>query len=697
MFKTIKGKVITLLIIASFLSVLLVVTISNVIVRNDTLKEFEASSYTDAELVETVISNFFAGAVSTTKELAQMAELQETTGTLTFNHTIQSKISFALTALPQLERRIADYFGNAQRAHEGYEIVYYGSNTGGFILSSDIALPAGYDPRQRPWYKDAVASSTGSAISKAYQSADGMPVASTMTVVRGKNGEVLGVVALDLRLTMLVNKMKELKLGESGHVLLLENDGTVLAAPGYDNVVMKQLGSTGNSGLDFLRGKKDGMYEVDFAEDQRLVRAHTVSSTGHKILIVMDKKEVFEAAQESTILSVLAGAAIALIIGFAGYLFVLRTLRPLYRIIDAAKSVSTGDYNNTPDEKEFSGELLELHWALKEMMESLVSSLETAEKQTAEANAQSEKAKIALETAAEAEAQAQTARKRGLHQAAEQLGAIVSNIGSVADELSSVVEQTRRGTERQAERSGETATAMVEMNSAVIKVARNASDAAQHSEAMRESVMHEAESVLQVVKSIDHVAVRSEKMMTSLGELGDKAQGIGQIMDVISDIADQTNLLALNAAIEAARAGEAGRGFAVVADEVRKLAEKTMQATSEVERAVSAIQHGTTLNIEAMQETTSVVNDCTGLAKKAGDSLTNMTSMIEGATDMVRTIATASEEQSASSEEINSSVEEVTRLADEMASAAAHSANTMSSLTQLSDELRDVINTLKQN
>lgn len=697
MFKTIKGKVITLLITASLFSVLLVTATSNIIVRNGALEDFKTSSYTNAELVETIISNFFSGAANTTKELAQMTELQEATGTLTFNHTLQTRIAFKLNELSPLERRIADYFASVRNAHKKYRSVYYGSSNGGFIFATEPNLPAHFDPRSRPWYKIAITSSTGFAISKAYQTPKGIPVASTMTVVHNKNGGTAGVVAVDLSLEMLVNKMKELEIGKTGHVILLESNGTVLAAPGYDDVLMKSLGKTGNTGLDSLRGKNDGVHDVDFSGTQRLVRIHTVSSTGHKILIVMDKKEVLETAQASTITSALAGIAIALLIGLAGYLFVLRTLKPLDRVIDSAKRVSAGDYNNMLDEKELSGELSELNKALVEMVEGLVSSVDTAKKQTEEANTQSEKANIALTAAAEAEAQAKTARKRGLHQAADQLESIVTNISLVAGELSQIVEQTRRGTERQAERSGETASAMVQMNAAVIEVARNASDAAQHSEIMHENVVHEANTVMQVVESIDDVALRSEKMMTSLGDLGSKAQDIGQIMTVISDIADQTNLLALNAAIEAARAGDAGRGFAVVADEVRKLAEKTMQATSEVGQAVSAIQHGTNLNIEAMQETTSVVIDCTALAKKAGDALTNMRTMIEGSTDMVRTIATASEEQSASSEEINSNVEEVTLLAGKMASAAAHSAETMSSLTQLSNELRGVIITLKED
>lgn len=697
MFKSIKAKVTALVMIAALSSVLLVLVISNAIVREDAIDSFGASSKTDAFLVENIVSSFFSDAINTTKELALLEELQMATGTLTFNHTIQSDINFTSKELPQLERRIAGVLSNARAAHSSYELVYYGSSTGGFIMSDPTALPPKYDPRQRPWYKAAVASSSGSAVSKAYQSTAGMPVASTMTIVRGQQGEVLGVVAIDVQLSMLVRMMKNIKIGETGRVLLLENDGTILAAPGYDNLIMKRIGSTGKSGLDFLAGKQDGMYEVKAEKGQQLARMHTVSSTGHKLLVIKDESEVVEAADASLLATLVVGFGVTLVIGLIAYFFVLRTLKPLYSVINSAKEVSKGEYNKVPPESEFSGELLDLHCALKEMVGSLVSSIQMADHKTEEAEEQTLRASEALDAAAEAQAQAEVARKEGLNQAAGQLEAIVSNIGSVSEELSLLVEQTRSGTERQAARSGETATAMEQMNTAVMEVARNASDAAQHSEVMHESVVHEADAVMEVVSAIDDVAARSEKMMESLGALGENAQGIGQIMDVISDIADQTNLLALNAAIEAARAGEAGRGFAVVADEVRKLAEKTMQATSEVEKAVHAIQQGTIQNIDAMKQTTDVVVNCTSLAKEAGDALANMTTMIEGSTDMVRVIATASEEQSATSEEINSSVEEVTRLADEMATSAGDSARTMATLANLSDELNGVILTLKQD
>lgn len=696
MFKSIKAKVTALVMFATLSSVLLVLVISNAIVREDAVEAFTASSKTDAALVENIVSHFFAGAINTTKEVALLEDIQQATGTYAFNSTVQVDMNFDVKELPPIEARISRVMHNARATHKGYELVYYGSNTGGFIMSDPTLLPAGYDPRQRPWYQAAVKAPSGSAISKAYQSTTGVPVASAMTVARDKQGGILGVVGIDVELSMLVTLMQEIKIGETGRVLLFEEDGTILAAPGFTDVAMKRLGSTGNKVLDSIAGKQDGMFELEVDGNSILGRMHTVKETGHRLLIIKDRSEVVASADESLVATVLSGGGVTLLIGLLAYFLILRMLKPLYNVVDSAKAVSQGDYSKVDSNIRMTGELFDLQCALKEMVDSLVNSIQMADRKTEEAEEQTMKANEALQAAAEAQAQAEVARKEGLNQAAGQLEAIVAEIGSVSEELSSLVEETRRGTERQAARSGETATAMEQMNVAVMDVAQNASDAAQHSEVMRESVAHEAEAVKEVVSSINDVAVRSGQMTESLGELGEKAQGIGQIMDVISDIADQTNLLALNAAIEAARAGEAGRGFAVVADEVRKLAEKTMQATSEVEKAVSAIQTGTSANIDAMKQVSDVVTNCTGLAREAGDALVSMTSMIERSTDMVRVIATAAEEQSATSEEINSSVEEVTRLADDMASSAGDSARTMGTLANLSDELHLVIKTLKQ-
>jgi methyl-accepting chemotaxis protein len=191
------------------------------------------------------------------------------------------------------------------------------------------------------------------------------------------------------------------------------------------------------------------------------------------------------------------------------------------------------------------------------------------------------------------------------------------------------------------------------------------------------------------------VQTQTHQLKTDMGQLGRQAEDIGRIMTVITDIADQTNLLALNAAIEAARAGDAGRGFAVVADEVRKLAEKTMQATKEVGEAIGVIQHSTRLNVENVDKNVKLIESATLLASESGAALKEIVGMVDSTTDQVRSIATASEEQSAASEEINRSIEQVNLISTETAQAMREASKAVSELAEQAQVLKGLIEELQ--
>jgi methyl-accepting chemotaxis protein len=249
------------------------------------------------------------------------------------------------------------------------------------------------------------------------------------------------------------------------------------------------------------------------------------------------------------------------------------------------------------------------------------------------------------------------------------------------DSLNSRIEQTSRGSSDQSQRVGETAAAMEEMNATVLEVARNASQAAETSDSARTQAREGERIVAQVVEGIGQVRDQALGLKQDMDALGKQAEGIGQILNVITDIADQTNLLALNAAIEAARAGDAGRGFAVVADEVRKLAEKTMTATQEVGEAIQKIQESTRRNVENVERAAATIERTTELAGTSGGSLQKIVQYVAQTADQVRAIATASEEQSAASEEINRSVEEVANISGDIARAMEEAAQAVSGLT----------------
>ncbi|MGJ3522412.1 HAMP domain-containing methyl-accepting chemotaxis protein [Nitratidesulfovibrio sp. D1] len=388
----------------------------------------------------------------------------------------------------------------------------------------------------------------------------------------------------------------------------------------------------------------------------------------------------------------------ALLIGAGAAMFLIRsTLSQLGEDPGYLRGVSTeiaaGNLNVAfRSERPLSG----VYQAMQAMVATLKGKIAEADEKTVLAEAKEHEAMAATAAAEEARRRAENARREGMIQAAQKLEGVVEVVSSASEELSAQIEQSDRGAEEQSKRVAETATSMEEMNASVLEVARNAGTAATSSENARNKAESGADIVNNVVREISQVQQQSMDLKRDMEDLGRQAEAIGQIMNVISDIADQTNLLALNAAIEAARAGDAGRGFAVVADEVRKLAEKTMQATSEVGSAIRGIQQGAQKNMDNVDRSVRAIEETTRLAQESGASLKEIVGLVDSATDQVRGIATASEQQSAASEEINRAVEQVSTISAETAQAMREAAKAVSELSNQAQVLRRLVEELKQ-
>ncbi len=264
---------------------------------------------------------------------------------------------------------------------------------------------------------------------------------------------------------------------------------------------------------------------------------------------------------------------------------------------------------------------------------------------------------------------------------------VAQRVASASEELSASADEQARGAKQQKERADSVATAMEEMTATVIEVAQNASATSEAADVAQTSARDGVDLVSRSVAGINNVAESASKLSGVLSQLDHQSGEIGRIINVINDIADQTNLLALNAAIEAARAGEAGRGFAVVADEVRKLAEKTMTATKEVEEAIRTIQLRSQDAMKSMTETERQVQESTELANQTGEALRQIMSRIEDMVMRVSQIATAAEEQSAAAEEINRSIEDIANISREADDGAEQAAAATRELADLSQEL----------
>ncbi len=248
---------------------------------------------------------------------------------------------------------------------------------------------------------------------------------------------------------------------------------------------------------------------------------------------------------------------------------------------------------------------------------------------------------------------------------------ISREVSDIASKISESIEHSDHDISSSAQRLAAAAETIREMNGTVRDVAHNAFAASEASTGTREKAKTGSEVVERSLHRIQSVHQVSLELKEDMLQLNEHAQDINRIMGVISDIADQTNLLALNAAIEAARAGEAGRGFAVVADEVRKLAEKTMASTNDVGNAIRAIQESTVKSSDSVDKAVIQIEEATQLAGQSGQELQEIVSMAGSTAEQVNAIAVASEQQSAASEQINHSIELVSELASDSARSIA--------------------------
>jgi methyl-accepting chemotaxis protein len=281
--------------------------------------------------------------------------------------------------------------------------------------------------------------------------------------------------------------------------------------------------------------------------------------------------------------------------------------------------------------------------------------------------------------------------KNNLREVIQSIAGTAEHLASASEEISSSATLQAQGAETQKDQAAQVATAMQEMSSTVLQVSENSNKAAEASRQAAETAREGGNIVEETLARMRVIAESVQSSAKKVEELGKSSDQIGRIAGVIDDIADQTNLLALNAAIEAARAGEQGRGFAVVADEVRKLAERTTTATKEIAQMIKTIQDETKVAVVAMEAGTKQVEEGVTSTSKAGASLKQIIHMSEQVGEMITHIATAATEQSSASEEVNTNMEQIAKLVKESADGAKQSAQACQDLSGLALDLQKMV------
>ncbi|WP_163350362.1 methyl-accepting chemotaxis protein [Desulfovibrio sp. JC010] len=572
------------------------------------------------------------------------------------------------------------------------------ANPNGDIVQTSAKSTKKINVSSRAYFKGAMQGKTYISeplISKS----SGKPIIVIATPVKDKAGSIKGVMYIVTEFQSLYQEvLATVKIGKTGYAFATDKNGLVVGHREAEKIMKDNI--KGWSFGPTMIGNEFGQYKYfsrAFQQDEIVVFG-TTKLTNWRIGVIAPIGELLSAMKTIRNLTFLGAFITILAVGLV-VLFIVRKLTKSIRIVvDNANIIADGSVDITiPDSMaDKQDELGELGRSFRTMAHNLGAQIEEITEKSAEAETKADEAMKATAQAKEAQEQAARAQKEGILQAAMSLEQIVDQVASASDELNTQIQESRRGADVQRERVQETATAMEQLNATVLEVAGNAGNAAENADEAQSQAEGGQQVVNKVTDSISELSKEAENLQNEMKELDGQSQSIGNIMGVISDIADQTNLLALNAAIEAARAGEAGRGFAVVADEVRKLAEKTMTATQEVGSAINAIQDSTSKSVDSMEKTTKMVDESTELTGEAQDSLTAILENIVSTADQVRAIATASEEQSAATEQISRGADEINAIASETADAMEQSAIAISELAELSERLRTIIEEMKE-
>ncbi|KQH90380.1 methyl-accepting chemotaxis protein [Vibrio fluvialis] len=527
-----------------------------------------------------------------------------------------------------------------------FGLSYYGNEQGEMFRQDPSLNKAGYDPRERGWYKEAKAAGKPTT-TEPYVSVTMQTLVVTLTEPVRVNGQFIGVAASNLALNKLIEDVLAIEVPGKGYAILVNQKGKIVAHPNKDLILKPTQDIASGLSIAALQGAANDHHLLPMSIDgkDKLLMAQSIDNTDWMLVMVMDKAVLEQPLNQMLMTQTLIGLVILLIMALATSWFVARQLNELSNIAAALGDIAEGDGDLTRRLTVKSDDEVGM---LADKFNKFVDRLHVMVKNVRDVS-------VAL--------------NEGANHAARAAGQRSERIRTQQDEITMV------------------ATAVTEMASATAEIAGNADNTAKNANQSVELGAQGYQQMQQSKHSIDQLAQELTGAVNIIGELEEHANEISTILSTIRAIAEQTNLLALNAAIEAARAGEQGRGFAVVADEVRVLSQRTHASTEEIQTKIAGLQKVTSNAVSVMTESHKLVETSVSDVNQTGESLQAISEAIQLISDMATQIASAAEEQSLVTADINGNTESVREVSDALASDAQAAVQQAKELHNLAQEL----------